>query len=227
MLSVLVSFAIHVVLGWSITVWAVRRMAPSAAASYTFKPISLLVVAGAVAFTRVTDFEPGIVFGLVAGVAFAGLLEASGEARASTSSAWATARGSVLRHGFSTDWSRTRTEWRRPSSPRPSPQRRSPGLQHSPIALFPVPGMPGKTIFTWSAKTWVACYVLGLVAFFVVLMPTPYAWDEVAWSLRAWVLVYLAYLTSAVVIWAVVTRIGRSSLPPSMQHPTEATSEVG
>ena len=160
-------------------------MAPSAAAAYTFKPITLLVVAGAVAFTRITDFEPGIVFGLVAGVAFAGLLEAWGEARACPSSAWATARGSVWRPGWSRDCLANPNGVAATFLSETLAATAIAGLAALPIALFPVPGMPGKTIFTWSVKIWAVCYGLGLVAFFVVLMPTPYAWDEVGSSLRA------------------------------------------
>ena len=58
------------------------------------------------------------------------------------------------------------------------------GLAALPIALFPVPGMPGAAVFAWDRPVWAACYAAGLFAFFLVLMPTPYAWDEVGWSLR-------------------------------------------
>ncbi len=70
-LSLLVSFAIDVALGWLIVIWVMRRLVPGATHTFLFRPATLLVVVAAVVFSRLTGFEPGIVFGLVAGVASA------------------------------------------------------------------------------------------------------------------------------------------------------------
>ena len=68
------SFVLDVVIGWFVLLLIVRRTHPGAIATFDFKPLTLLVVAGAVLLTRITGFEPGIVFGLVAGVVFAGVI---------------------------------------------------------------------------------------------------------------------------------------------------------
>jgi hypothetical protein len=205
LLSVLASFTIDVVIGWAVTIWAVRRFAPSAQTSYTFKPATLVIVVVAVAFTRISGFEPGIIFGLVAGVGFGTLVGRTQEARAALVTlgygavaglvawfaygAWGDPEG-VLGTFVSETLAATAIA----------------GLAALPIALFPLPGMPGHTVFAWSRVRWAVSYLLGLIAFFLVLMPTPYAWDEVGWSLRAWVLAYLGYLGAAVVLWSLVRR---------------------
>jgi hypothetical protein len=205
LLSVLASFTIDVMVGWAVTIWAVRRFAPAAVTSYTFRPASLALVVVAVAFTRVTGFEPGIIFGLVAGVAFGGLVGRTQEAGVSLVTlgygaavgmaawfgygSWGDPEG-VLGHFVSETLAATAIA----------------GLAALPIALFPIPGMPGHTVFAWSRVRWALSYALGLAAFFLVLMPTPYAWDEIGWALRAWVLAYLGYLGAAVVLWILVRR---------------------
>ena len=80
------------------------------------------------------------------------------------------------------------------------------GMAALPIALFPVRGMSGGTIFAWSRSWWAACYAAGLAGFFLVLMPTPYAWKQTDWGLRAWILGYLTYFVVALVLWLLIRR---------------------
>jgi hypothetical protein len=49
-------------------------------------------------------------------------------------------------------------------------------------------------------------YAVGLLGFFLVLMPMPFAWDGVRASLWAWVGLYLAYAAVAVALWLVTVR---------------------
>lgn len=219
-LSIVVGFAVDVVLGWLVVVWLVRRTLPQATASYAFQPLSLLLVAAAVVFTRLTGFEPGIIFGLVAGVGFTALVGRAAEGRAALAPlaygatvallAWAgyqlvdDATGTVGVFVAETLSATAVT-----------------GLAALPMALFPVAGLPGASVFAWSRRIWASCYGFGLFAFFIVLMPTPIAWDEVAWSLKGWVLVYLVYLAVALTAWWAVRRTRRESatdLPPVPGH---------
>ena len=211
MLSVLSSFTIDVVVGWAVTIWVVRRFAPAAVTSYIFKPATLLLVAVAVALTRITGFEPGIIFGLVAGVGFAALVDRARQVGAVlVTLGYGAAAGLAAWFGYGA--------WGAPDGflgtfvSETLAATAIAGLAALPIALFPLPGMPGHTVFAWNRTRWAVCYALGLVAFFVVLMPTPYAWDEVGWSLRGWVLAYLGYLVAALVLWSLVRR-GRPDAP--------------
>ena len=80
-LSILVSFLLDAVAGWFLLIWLVRRAIPSATARFQFAPATLLIVVAAVLFTRLTGFQPGIVFGLVAGVAFGAVVATADKAR--------------------------------------------------------------------------------------------------------------------------------------------------
>jgi hypothetical protein len=203
LLSVLTSFTIDVVIGWAVTIWAVRRLAPAAVTSYSFKPATLALVVVAVAFTRITEFEPGIIFGLVAGVGFGALVGQAQEARAAlVMLGYGALAGLVAWFGYGALGDPDGVVGTFVSETLAATAIA--GMAALPIALFPLPGMPGHAVFAWNRTRWAGCYALGLVAFFLVLMPTPYAWDEVGWSLRAWVLGYLAYLGAAVVLWSLV-----------------------
>ena len=205
MLSVLVGFGVEVVLGWLVVVHVVRRRAPEATPSYTFRPVTLVLVAAAVAFSRATGFEPGVIFGLVAGVGFAALVGRREEARVALVPL---AYGAVVAllgwAGFHLVDDATGTVGVFVAESLSA--MAVAGLAALPIALFPVPGLAGAAVFAWDRRVWAACYAAGLFAFFLVLMPTPYAWDEVGWSLKAWVLGYLAYLAAALLAWWVVRR---------------------
>ncbi|GAA1988022.1 hypothetical protein [Microbacterium pumilum] len=208
-LSLLVSFAIDVALGWFLLIWVMRRLVPGATHTFLFRPATLLVVVAAVVFTRLTGFEPGIVFGLVAGVAFGALVGKAAEARGAlvtlgyafivALAAWALY--GVLGGGAATGqsfWSAFLIETLSAIAVG--------GMAALPIALFPVRGMAGYAIWSWRRWVWAACYALGLFAFFVVLMPMPFAWEGVAWDLTAWIGAYLVYAIGAVVAWVVIAR---------------------
>ena len=79
--SVILSFALEIALGWALVIWIVRRTTPGATPGFRFAPLTLLIVVATVVFTRVTGFEPGIVFGLVAGVTFGAALAVAEKAR--------------------------------------------------------------------------------------------------------------------------------------------------
>jgi hypothetical protein len=212
LLSILLSFALDVVIGWSLAVWLVHRAVPGARHDYAFKPLTLLVVLLAVVFTRLTGFEPGIVFGLVAGVAFAALATRADEGRAAlvpivygyvlAMIAWlgyaALGGGAASEGSF---WQTFAIESLAAVA--------IGGMAALPIALFPIAGLPGSAIFRWNRWVWAGTYAVGLFSFFVVLMPMPLAWDAVGLELGVWIGIYLVYAVAAIVAWVVVATSGR------------------
>ena len=80
------------------------------------------------------------------------------------------------------------------------------GIAALPIALFPLRGLVGGTVFAWNRVVWAACYAVGLLGFFLVLMPMPTSWGEVPLSLWAWLAIYLAYAIAAVGLWLAVAQ---------------------
>jgi hypothetical protein len=96
------------------------------------------------------------------------------------------------------------------------------GMAALPIALFPVRGLPGSTIWKWNRWIWAGCYAVGLIAFFIVLMPMPFSWAGVSLDLSAWIGIYLAYLVAAVVLWLLIARPWNRS----KTVPAEASEQV-
>lgn len=226
-LSILLSFAVDVVLGWAAVVWIMSRVNPGVTHIYSFRPLTLLVVIAAVVFTRVTGFEPGIVFGLVAGVAFGALAGRSAEAKASLVTlgyAFACAAVAWVLYGAIAD--SAGESFLATLLVETLAAVAVGGMAALPVALIPLRGMPGHPIWQWNRWLWAGCYAVGLMAFFVVLMPMPFAWDGVRWELGAWVGVYLVYAVGAVVAWLVLARPWRQDEPASPEVIPAADAEA-
>ena len=208
-LSILTSFLLDAVAGWFLLIYLVRRSRPHTAATFRFSPASLLVVVAAVIFTRVTGFAPGIIFGLVAGVAFGAVLATAEKARIALIGlgysfvvavvGWVgyNILGSVLgAHpaGGIVFLQETLSSMA------------IGGIAALPIALVPFRGLTGFDIFTWNRWVWGGAYGVGLLGFFVVLMPLPFSWTGVHINLIVWIAVYVAYALAAVTAWLVVVR---------------------
>lgn len=207
--SILLAFALDVALGWVLLLLFLRRTTPDAKARLRFAPASLLLVAAAVVFSRITGFQPGIVFGLVAGVVIGATLATAAKARvALIGLGYSFAVGLVAWIVF--------TIVTAVSGPADSAGAlfvqetlsavAIGGMAVLPVALFPLRGMTGYDIFSWNRIVWGVAYGLGLIGFFFVLMPMPFAWQGVPLELGVWVGLYLAYAVAAVAIWAFVTR---------------------
>ena len=80
------------------------------------------------------------------------------------------------------------------------------GIAALPIALVPLRGLTGHDVFRWNRLAWGAAYAVGLIGFFVVLMPMPFSWAGVHINLWVWVGVYVGYALLAVVAWLVISR---------------------
>ena len=207
-LSILASFVLDVVIGWLVLLLIVRRTHPGAIASFEFKPLTLLVVAGAVLLTRITGFEPGIVFGLVAGIAFAGVIGTAKARVALIGLGYAFAIGVLAWIGYSI---LTATAGEHPGAVLVFVQETLSsaaiaGMAALPIALLPVGALVGREVWRWNRGIWAAAYAVGLVGFFLVLMPMPFSWQTVPLSLWTWIGLYLLYVVVAIGVWLVVTR---------------------
>lgn len=227
-LSILVSFVIDVVLGWTVVVWLIRRLSPGATHAYVFRPLTLLVVIAAVLFTRITGFEPGIVFGLVAGVAFGALAGRAHEARAALTTlgyAFGVALVAWVAYGLMGGGAAAGGSFWATFAVETLSSIAIGGMAALPIALFPVRGLAGYPIWAWNRRVWGACYAVGLFAFFVVLMPMPFSWEEVSLNLATWIGVYLAYALVAVVAWLVISKPWAKDEPDASAHRADEHEE--
>ncbi len=209
------ALAIETLLVWSLVIAVTRRASPGTIAGFHAAPATLVVVVLAVVLTRLTGFEPGIIFGLVAGVTFAATASTPGQGKvalAGTGLALALALtgwiGYSLLGPATTDAGFARTFLTETLS-----SLAIAGIASLPLALVPLRGLTGHTLYTWNKPLWAATYATGLIGFFLVLMPMPFSWAAIDTPLRTWVLLYLAYATTAVIAWATLTHPWRKDTP--------------
>lgn len=205
LLSIAVAFALEVVVGWTVLTLLVRRRRSDIVATYKVIPLGLIAVIGAVVFSRLTGFEPGLVYGVVAGVVFAGMSERADRARLTLITlgyafgagilAW------VLYSVTPADGGPALLFVRETLS-----ALAIGGIVALPVALLPVPGLAGSDLFRWRRPVWAAAYAIGLAAFLLVLMPLPGSWDTVGVALPAWIGVIVAYAVVATGLWLAVAR---------------------
>jgi hypothetical protein len=208
-LSILVSFILDAVVGWFLLIYLVRRARPHTTASFHFSPASLVVVLGAVLFTRLTGFAPGIIFGLVAGVAFGTILATAERARVALVglgySFVAAVIGWVGYSALAATVGPHPGAWEVFLSETLSSMAIG-GIAALPIALVPLRGLTGFDIFSWNRWVWGGAYAIGLLGFFVVLMPLPFAWSGVHVNLVIWITVYIAYALFSVGVWLIFSK---------------------
>jgi hypothetical protein len=225
-LSILTSFLLDAVVGWFLLIYLVRRARPHTTASFRFAPASLLVVAAAVLFTRLTGFAPGIIFGLVAGVAFGAILATAEKAKVALVGLGYSFVVAVIGWiGYSIV---SGVAGSHPGAGIVFAQETLSsmavgGISALPIALVPLRGLTGFDVFSWNRWAWGAAYAVGLVGFFVVLMPMPFSWTGVHINLWVWMGVYFAYALLAFAAWLTVTRPWkRAILTPPSESPESA-----
>ncbi len=229
--SILISLAIQIVAGWLLLVWVVRRTHPTATAEFEFRPLTLLIVVVAVILTRVTGFEPGIIFGLVAGVGFGALLATAERARvALIGLALAFALSVLAWIGYSL---LSILDSGGPVVVFLSETLSSlaiAGIAALPIALVPIGDMTGRIIWKWNRWVWMGAYAVGLFGFFLILMPMPFSWEEVPLSLPVWTGLFVAYAVGAVIVWALIVRPWRKAEGAEAidgHQPEQAATESG
>jgi hypothetical protein len=207
--SILLAFVVDVALGWVLLLLFLRRTMPDAQARLRFAPASLLLVVAAVLFSRITGFQPGIVFGLVAGVVIGASLARSQKARvALIGLGYSFAAGVLGWVGYAilTAIVGDDTSFGTVFAQETLSAIAIGGMAVLPVALFPLRGMAGFDIFSWNRVIWGVAYGIGLFGFFFVLMPMPFAWQGVPLELGVWIGLYVLYAVAAVAIWAIVTR---------------------
>lgn len=217
--SLFLSFLLFNLAAW----WVVRRVAvrlqPDSDPYLRFRWGSLFLVVVAVLVARLLGLEPGVIFGLVAGVAYATTLQAA-------KSAVVTIAGSAFGLALAV------VAWAGYSILSPIPVDNAlyvflveflagvtvKGVSTLPLALLPLGSLDGAKLFGWRKAVWALCYVVGLAAFMVVLATVPKSWGEVPDFVR-WVWIFGAYALVALVIWIVsVVHLRRKPLPPEKEQ---------
>jgi hypothetical protein len=228
--SILLAFAIEVALGWFVLIFAVGRTHPTATPWFTFRPWILVALVAVVLLTRLTGLQPGITFGGVAAVTFVAIFTGTERARFTFVG---------LLHSFVV----AILGWIAYSLLDPVVTSAAPpwqlfihetfaglaiaGIALLPMVLLPLRGLPGNELFTWNRILWGASYVVGLVAFLVILLPLPYSWGVVPVALWAWVALFVLYSVVAVTLWLIVNKPWRPESTTAGTGTAGAEREVG
>ncbi len=218
--TLFLSFVLFNLLTWAIVRRVAVRLQPDSDPYLRFRWGSLVLVILAVVVARLLGLEPGVIFGLVAGIAYATSLQAA-------KSAVVTIVGSAIGLGFAL------VAWIGYSLLAPLEIDNVAfvflveflagvtvkGVSTLPLSLLPLGNLDGAKLFGWKKVAWGASYVVGLAAFMIVLLTIPKAWGEIPGDFVRWLLLFGAYAVVAIVVWAVNARLlKRKPLPPEAQQ---------
>jgi hypothetical protein len=214
------SFVLFNLLTWAIVRRVAVRLQPDSDPYLRFRWGSLIVVLLAVLVARLLGLEPGVIFGLVAGLAYATSLQAA-------KSAVVTIVGSAIGLGFAL------VAWIGYSLLAPFEIDNFAyvflveflagvtvkGVSTLPLSLLPLGNLDGAKLFGWKKVAWAVSYVVGLAAFMIVLLTIPKSWGEIPGDFLKWLILFGAYALVALVVWAVNARmLKKKPLPPEAQQ---------
>lgn len=218
--TLFLSFVLFNLLTWAIVRRVAVRLQPDSDPYLRFRWGSLVLVILAVLVARVLGLEPGVIFGLVAGIAYATTLQAA-------KSAVVTIVGSAVGLGFAV------LAWIGYSLLAPLEVDNFAivflveflagvtvkGVSTLPLSLLPLGNLDGAKLFGWRRLAWAASYVVGLAAFMIVLLTIPKAWGEIPGDFLRWLILFGAYAVVSIVIWAVNARLlKKKPLPPEKEQ---------
>lgn len=195
------------VLGWfaNIITGLLLRRRWNIGSVIELQPFGVFVALVGVVLSRVLDFSPGLLIGLVLGLALSSSASAKDEARyvlvwagallGLSLLAWVTYSlttglvppdtfGGAL---FDDTLVAIATE----------------GISALAVGLLPLGFLDGRSLFHYSKLQWVGAYLLTLIAFFVIMVPSGALWGDVAESVWGWlaVLVGFAAVSIGVSVW--------------------------
>lgn len=205
--GLLLGFVIESLLGLLLIAWALRRR--GLATTVEFKAASLLVVALAVMGTRLTGFEPGIVFGLLLVLSVSTAISPREQVRLTWAElAWITVLGLASWIGY--------------SALRPALDGTAGVSSISlfavevlagvtigclaalPLVLLPLAGLPGATLFRASRWSWAGAFAAAMALFITIIIPLPDSWQLIEAPFATWVALFVVYAVVAVAIWVVL-----------------------
>ena len=227
----LISFVLLNVIGWVVVIAALRKIQPDAHPTITFRFGSLIVVALTVLVARLLEFEPGVIFGLVAGLTFAITLVASkdalvillgsGAALVMAIGAWIgysafgpladAVPGSVVFRSLAELFSGVVVE----------------GVSTLPLALLPLLALDGAVLFAWHKWVWALAYIVGAGSFVLVMFTIPEAWGEIEGGFGRWLLLFVGLAVIAVGVWLTDALIERRAKRIADEKAAAASTPAG
>ena len=222
-LTLFASFAVFNVGAWFVIARVLRRLEPELQPpELRLRLGSLGVLLLGVVLSRLLSLEPGIVFGLVAGLVFATTLLASrrgavvlvGTAFAATAGVAAWVIYSVLAFSIGsldTGVSTAIIEFFGGLTIQ--------GISTLPIALLPLATLDGADLFRWNRAYWAVTYLLASVLFIFVMVNVPGGLTSAPGDYLRWILLYVGFAVLATAVW------GIDRLVSSRRHQPTSESE--
>lgn len=219
-ITLFLSFLLFNLAAWAIVRRIAVRLQPDSDPYLRFRWGSLALVIIAVIVARILGLEPGVIFGLVAGIAYATTLQAAKSAVVTiVGSAFGLALALVAWVGYSL------------LAPVPIDNAAYvflveflagvtvKGVSTLPLSLLPLGNLDGAKLLGWKKVVWGASYVVGLAAFMLVLLTIPKSWGAIPGDFLRWLIVFGIYALVAVVVWAVNARLlKKRPLPPEKEQ---------
>ena len=191
----------------------------------TAKPFFLLIVAGTVIFARLTHIDPAMVFGSVLALELGNQISKATEAIVSLVvttytfivglAAWMIFSWLASIHLFSNGivgadgGPVTRMQaflgFGQVSAGEFMSVLTIEAFSTIPLALLPVAGLGGETLFKWKKWVWGVVYAIGMLAYVVVILPAPSAWTNTSSPFAAWVVIVVIYALVAIAAYGLVT----------------------
>lgn len=205
-ITLFLSFVLFNLATWAVVRRVAVRLQPDADPYLRFRWGSLAIVILAVVVARILGLEPGVVFGLVAGIAYATALQASKSAAVVLAgSGFGIALALVAWVGYSLLAPVTAgstdvvlvflVEFLSAVTVK--------GVSSLPLALLPLGNLEGAKLIAWKRWAWAAAYAVGLAAFMLVLLTIPKSWGEIPGDFVRWLVLFGLYALLAIVVWAV------------------------
>jgi hypothetical protein len=217
--TLFLSFLLFNLAAWTIVRRVAVRLQPESDPYLRFRWGSLVLVIVAVLIARLLGLEPGVIFGLVAGIAYATTLQSAKNAVVTiVGSAFGLALALVAWVGYSLLAPAQIDNFAYVFLVEFLAGVTVKGVSTLPLSLLPLGTLDGAKLFGWKKAIWGASYIVGLAAFMLVLATIPKAWGEIPDFLR-WIWIFGAYAVVAIVVWAVNVRmLKKKPLPPEKEQ---------
>ncbi len=181
-LTAFAAFVLFLGVGSLVVRLAGRRIAPGERMPLAFRWGSLGILLVGVVLSRVLDINPGIIFGLVAGLVIADSLPAAAKGRlALVSAGFALVVGVAAWAGYgilSPLAAAAPTDLPLVIGTELLSALAIEAIATMPLAFLPVLGLDGFVLRRWRLLAWVVAYALGLALFVLLLFTVPGAWSE-------------------------------------------------
>jgi hypothetical protein len=210
LLSGLLGFLVFNLGVWTLVRLVLARVQPDARPYVKFRWGSLVVLAAAVIVARILEFQPGVIFGLVAGLAFGMTLAASRDALVIILGAsFGLIAGGLAWVGFSLLAPVAGTNPLLVFVTEFFSAVTIEAVSSLPLALLPLAVLDGAALLKWKKWVWGIAYAVGLAAFMLVLIAVPGSFGQIPGDFVRWIVLFVAFGVVAVAIWSVDNFLSR------------------